>query len=87
MNPGPMKYDDLDYTPVYGSVEVRGERSLWPCNVSIEQGRAMEADGLTVFWIESVVPEWVATLGLTRPYLALYRIWTWPQRVSDRGRS
>jgi len=77
----PMKYEDLDYVPDYGSVEIRGHRKSWTVNVSIDQGRAMEADGISVHWIYSSTPAWTADVGLAELWIAIKRIVTWPSRV------
>lgn len=47
----PMPFAQLDYTPTHGSVAMRGRDKEWNMDVSVEQGRAMEADGIPVFWI------------------------------------
>lgn len=48
---GPMPFDQLDYTPTHGAVDMRGDNKTWGMEVPIEQGRAMEADGIPVYWI------------------------------------
>lgn len=72
-----QKYDDLDYTPTEGFVDV-GRFSI---PVSVETGRAMEADGHPVMWPYASIPAWVADIGLAGPYVALSRLWTWPSRI------
>lgn len=52
----PMPFAELDYAPQHGTVEVQGENSLWCVEVDIEQGKAMEADGLDVWWVSDVIP-------------------------------
>lgn len=78
--PGPMKYADLGYAPTYGSVEIRGGDRSWSVDVTVEQGRAMEEDGVPVYWIYGSVPVGVADAGLVGPWLAFYRGFTWPSR-------
>ena len=79
----PMKYDNLDYTPAYGSVEIHGHEHEWAMDVSIEQGRSMEADGVEVLWIQSSAPMWVLNSG--QPFVSIWmgchRVITWPSRL------
>lgn len=80
----PAKYDQLDYTPTHGSVEVRGRESTWAVDVSINQGRAMEVDGVDVYWAYSGAPALVAEAGLTVPAMWLHRLLTWPSRIFQK---
>lgn len=75
------KYDDLPYRPTEGMVEVRGTQSEWGVRVSVEQGRAMEADGIPVMWPYASVPGWVADMGLAHLWVSLSRLWSWPSRL------
>ncbi len=76
----PMKYDDLDYTPSHAEVSIKHEGKEWWVPVNVECGKSMEDAGLTVFWIYGSVPEFVALLGLSKPYLAMQRLFSWPSR-------
>lgn len=78
--PGPQRYDDLPHVPSYGEVMVRGERGEWFLEVSIDQGRDMEDDGIPVYWIFASAPKVVVDLGLLGPWFFLYRVFTWPAR-------
>jgi hypothetical protein len=80
----PAKFTDLDYTPTHGCFSARGSRETWSCDVSVQQGRAMEADGIEVTWVAASIPAWIATAGLSTPYYALYRLWAWPGRALRR---
>jgi hypothetical protein len=76
----PQKYDDLTYAPSYGSVEVRGDGRSWSVDVCVEQGRAMEADGIPVYWIYATIPASLVVFGQMTVWLFLYRLFTWPGR-------
>ena len=80
-NSDPAKYDDLTYSPVYGTVDVRGYQSEWAVRVSIKQGRAMEKDEIKVTWIYGSIPVTVVDFGLQKIWLFLYRLGTWPSRI------
>lgn len=61
------------------SVEVRGRERTWgflfygdPAHLN-----DWKADGLEVFEVCNVVPEWVARLGLTRVWCRLQDVWGW----------
>lgn len=77
----PMKYDDLDYTPEHGVVDVRGSRHTFGIEVPTNVGRAMEDDGIEVIWVYASCPGWVADLGLTRIWMPLSRLLKWPGRL------
>lgn len=74
----PAEYDDLDYHPVSGEVSVSGREGEWSVTVPVEQGRAMEEDGIPVYWTHTNYPKWVVELGLTSVWGILYRVWTFP---------
>ena len=74
----PMKYDNLDYTPTQGHVEVRSGNKRWNIPVNVECGRDMEAEGFTVYWVHSVIPENMANFGGI--FMTLSRLFTWPSR-------
>lgn len=76
-----QKYDDLSYTPSYGTVDVRGRQSEWSVEVSIEQGRAMEADGIPICWVYGAIPDWAAIPVLGPVALFLFRVFTFPTRI------
>lgn len=44
-------YSALTETPLYGSVEVQGEATLWLVEVPTAQARDMQKDGFTVGWV------------------------------------
>lgn len=75
------KYDDLNYKPTMGFVDLRGKSREWGLPVTVEQGRAMEADGLAVMWPYAKCPAWVAKFGLSAFWMAASRIVTWPSRL------
>ncbi len=77
----PQKYDDLNYEPAYGLIEVRGRESGWAVRVPIDKGIDMEKDGVTVHWVYSQYPVWVVDIGAENLWTLLFRLWTWPQRV------
>lgn len=76
----PAKYDDLDYRPVYGTVDVRGQRRGFAIPVSVESGRAMEADGIPVTWIYASAPVWIAEAGLAGLWMRVQRLLGFPSR-------
>jgi hypothetical protein len=76
----PQKYDDLDYTPTHGEVRVEN----FAVKVPTHQGRAMEGEGIPVFWIYASIPDSVAQPGLSAAYVALHRLFTWPGRFMGR---
>ena len=76
----PMKYDDLDYTPTHGEVEIRHGNKCWQIPVNIECGRDMEAEGMTVYWPYAVIPAGVADAGFASIFTPLYRLFSWPTR-------
>lgn len=80
---GYQKYDHLGYTPAYGSIDVHGKGRKWAVEVSIEQGRAMEEDGIPVCWVYGAVPEWAAYPVLGRVALFLFRVFTFPARLGN----
>lgn len=78
--PSPMKYDDLDYTPTHGEVEIRRGNKCWQIPVNIACGRDMEAEGFDVYWIYSSTPAALHDAGFGGIAVPLYRLFTWPSR-------
>lgn len=77
-----QEFDKLDYTPVYGTVDTVGQSGRrWSSEVPVEQGRAMEADGIPVCWVYASVPEWAAMPVVGRIWLFVFRVFTWPARI------
>ena len=60
---------------LYG-LEVRGENHTWDFHVIIDPKYLEEwrADGLKIDEICNIIPEWVASLGLVRPWCFLQDI-------------
>jgi hypothetical protein len=58
-------------------IHVRGKRKTWGFAFMGEPQflKEWQADGLDVFEIENVIPEWVADLGLVRPWTFLQDLW------------
>jgi hypothetical protein len=50
------KFADLDFTPVYASIEVEGANSKWVVEIPVEQGKAMENDGFDIGWVYHAEP-------------------------------
>lgn len=80
------KYNDLDYTPAHGSIDVQGETGEFSVPVSVEVGREMEADGIPVCWPYASIPAWAADSGLAWLFMAAHRIWTLPQRFNLKSK-
>ena len=76
------KFSDLGYRPSCGMIDVRGNEGDWTVKVSVEQGRALEADGVPVRWPYSSCPGFVANLGLAGLWMTFERAWSWPSRWS-----
>lgn len=76
----PMKYDDLDYTPTYGAVEIRHGDKCWQIPVKTECARDMEAEGMTVYWTYASIPAGIADAGFGSLFTPFYRLFTWPSR-------
>jgi len=55
------------------SIEVRGRHKRWSFIFTGDPKHIPDwrADGLEVYEIENIIPEWVAALGLVRPWCAL----------------
>ncbi|MGB0507121.1 MAG: hypothetical protein ACPGGK_13075 [Pikeienuella sp.] len=77
-----QKFDDLDYAPAYGTVDVSGRVGQWSLPVSIKQGRAMEADGIPVCWVYGAIPAWAAIPVLGPIALAANRVFLLPSRIT-----
>lgn len=75
------RYDDLGYRPSYGWIDVRGAQHEWSVRVSVSQGRDMERDGVPVCWVYCSCPEWAARIGLSRLWMVVDRVWSWPSRL------
>ena len=75
------KYDDLDFRPSHGSVDIRGESHEWSVPVTVDVGRALEKDGLHVCWPYASCPVWAAELGLVGPWMAVSRLLSFPSRM------
>ncbi len=76
-----QKYDDLSYTPAYGTVDVRGSYGVWSVEVSIDQGRDMENDGIPVCWVYGAMPAWAAIPVIGPIALKVFRVFTFPSRI------
>ncbi|QPM89396.1 hypothetical protein PSAL_006120 [Pseudooceanicola algae] len=76
---GYQRYAALSYTPAYGCVDMRGEYRTFSAEVSIEQGLAMEADGIPVMWVHSSCPAWAGRFA--RLWMRAQRLLTWPSRA------
>lgn len=76
-----QEFDKLDYTPTYGAVDIRGQSKEWSVEVPVEQGRAMEADGIPVCWVYGSIPEWAAMPVVGHIWLFVFRVFTWPGRI------
>lgn len=59
------------------TIEVRGQLSRWVVDWQASQAQidAMRADGLDVGIIENTIPEWVAVIGLARPWCFVQDVW------------
>lgn len=59
------------------TIDIRGKASLWAVEslATTEEIAAMRADGLEVHELVNSGPEWIADLGLTRPWCILQDIW------------
>lgn len=60
-------------------ITVRGKQHEWCFAFDADDAHIGDwrADGLEVFVIEASVPEWVAAVGLARPWSALQSFWQW----------
>lgn len=72
--------DRIGYTPAYATVTVRGKSGEFVVRCSVAQGIAMEADGISVDYIHSVLPAWAVFSGLAPVANPIYRMITWPSR-------
>lgn len=73
-------FDQLDYTPLYGTIDVHAGDCVFLVEVSVWQGRALEDAGIPVCWIYASCPYWVDRVGLTRPWFFIQRLYSWPSR-------
>lgn len=80
----PMKFEDLEYSPTHGEIEVQRGTAIWMVPVSVRMGRDMEAEGLQVYWIYAAAPAFAVNLGFGGAFLYLSRLFTWPSRWSGR---
>lgn len=80
-HPGYQKFQDLDYTPSHGTVDVRGEIKTFGLPVTISQGRDMEADGIPVCWVYASIPAWAAIPVIGSVAMWVSRAFTWPSRI------
>ena len=81
---GYCPYDKLTYRPTIGYVDIRGHEKEFQIPVSINTGRALEADGVPVMWAYGSCPAWVAEIGLAGPWMLVARIITAPSRWLGR---
>lgn len=75
-----QRFDKLDYTPLYGAIDVQAGDSVFLVEVPVRQGRALEAAGLHVCWVYASCPYWVGYIGLTRLWFKAQRLYHWPSR-------
>lgn len=61
------------------SIEVRGREKAWGFLFQGDLAHLPDwlADGLEVYEVCNVVPEWVQRLGLTRPWCRVQDAWRW----------
>lgn len=61
------------------SIEVRGRERTWGFLFEGDPAHLADwrADGLEVHEVCNVVPEWIARLGLTRPWCWAQDAWQW----------
>lgn len=61
------------------SIEVRGRDHSWGFLFEGDPAHLEDwrADGLEVYEVCNVIPEWVVSLGLTRPWCWAQNVWQW----------